>query len=72
MDKKGQEVIRSFASSEEAKKWAYQNGSQKLFIVTENLETPFTYWVVCEKVFKFANSVLPLFSGSYRIVAVYE
>ena len=63
-------IIRSFGSREQANKWAYENGKlrERLYIVTENVKTPFTYWVLCENSFRVARSV----PQSYRLLSVYD
>ncbi len=62
-------IIRSFASREEANQWAYRvGGKQRLYVITENVETPFTYWVLSETVFK----TVKLLPNAFQILSVYE
>ena len=64
-------VARSFESREQANQWAYRNGraDQRLFVITENVPTPFTYWVLCEQSFDLARTVQ---KRGYQILSVYE
>ena len=62
-------IIRSFGSREQANKWAYNNGGkERLFVITENVQAPFTYWVLCETVFQ----TVKLLPNSFQILSVYE
>ena len=62
-------IIRSFGSREQANQWAYNNGGkERLFVITENVQTPFTYWVLCETVFQ----TVKLLPNAFQILSVYE
>jgi len=62
-------IIRSFGSREQANKWAYNNGGkERLFVITENVQTPFTYWVLDETVFQ----TVKLLPNAFQILSVYE
>ena len=63
-------VARSFESREQANQWAYRNGraDQRLFVITENVQDPYTYWVLCETVFQ----TVKLLPNSFQILSVYE
>ena len=63
-------IIRSFGSREQANSWAYNNGraDQRLFVITENVQAPFTYWVLCEAVFQ----TVKLLPNAFQILSVYE
>ena len=66
---KADPIARSFSSREEANQWAYRYGGKtRLYIITENVKNPFTYWVLCEETYEVAKR----FPNSYQILSVYE
>lgn len=60
-------IIRSFGSDREANQWAYEDGSERLYIITERVKTPFTYWVLCENAYNALHN-----KSFFKLITIYD